>query len=54
MNKLIKSQVDESQMNENEIENLYGGSGGCIVKFTCVCDDKWGFADEDDQENVVF
>lgn len=59
MNKLVESQSDENQVNENELENLYGGESGgecdkCTVRFGCICDEKWGFADEEDQENVVF
>jgi len=55
MNKLVENQFDENQVNENELENLYGGgSGDCTVEFDCFCKRKTGFADEDDQENVVF
>ena len=54
MNKLVESQSDENQVNENELENLYGGESGCTVEFDCICRTRVVFADEDDQENVVF
>jgi len=48
MSKLIANQIDENQMIEKELEELSGG---------CYCSPNYGtsiFADEDDQQNVVF
>jgi bacteriocin-like protein len=54
MKKLVENQFDESQINENELEKVYGGeSGGCTVNFDCLCNNR-AWADEDNQENIVF
>jgi hypothetical protein len=53
MKKLVENQFDENQVNENELEELFGGSG-CSH---CGCDDickRVSWADEDSEENVVF
>lgn len=43
----------ENQVNENELEEVYGGSGSgdCIVRINC--NDKM-YSDEDGEENVIF
>lgn len=44
----------EDEVNENELEALYGGSGSgadCTVRLNCTS--KW-FSDEDNDENIVF
>ena len=54
MDKLIENQIDESQVVGKELEELYGGSGDCNgIYIECICNSK-DWADEDDQENVVF
>ena len=53
----MESQFDEIQVNEKELENFYGGDSGCtcmVRLHDCICDSKIGFADEDEQENIVF
>jgi len=48
MTKLIENQIDENQVIENELEEI---SGGC----NCSSNSSWMiFADEDDQQNVIF
>lgn len=46
-------QLIENQVGENELEELYGGSGSgdCTVRITCT--EKW-FSDEDGEENIIF
>lgn len=41
----------ENQVNDEELEEVYGGSGSCTVDLSC------GFkiySDEDNEENIVF
>ena len=46
MKRLIENQVDE-----NELEELYGGSGsGCGCHNACHLTKSWGYADEDNDE----
>ena len=54
MKKLIENQFDENQVSENELEEVFGGSGGCD---RCGCRDIckfFSFADEDGEQNVAF
>ncbi len=50
MKELIKP-----EKNISEKESIYEALGeGCTtVNIGCICDSKWGFADED-QEDVIF
>ena len=51
MKKLVESQSDENQVNQNELEELYGGSG-CTIDITCG---KFlSASDEDGGEDIVF
>ena len=52
MKRLVENSFDENQVNENELEELYGGSGT-----DCGCDricKKVSYADEDSEGNLVF
>jgi len=56
MEYLVNNQMNESLgndlVNENELEELYGGD--CVVYDVCICRTRGGtYADEDD-ENIVF
>ena len=54
MQKLVENQFEENPVNENELEELYGGSGGCDY---CGVDGfckRVSLADEDSEENIVF
>ena len=54
MKKLVENSFDINHVNENEMEDLFGGSGGCSH---CGCDEickRVSFADEDSDESVVF
>jgi len=52
MQNLVKSPIDENQLAEKELEELYGGASNSGCTFSCG---KYSsLADEDDQENVVF
>ena len=52
MQKLVENQFEEHPVNENELEELYGGSSGsCGCRNICK---EGSFADEDSVENIVF
>ena len=54
MKKLVENQFDVNQVNENELEELYGGSGdseSCGCRRICK---EGSFSDEDSEENIVF
>lgn len=46
-------QLIEDQVNDEELEELYGGSGSddCMVRLNCTIK---VFSDEDSEENVIF
>ncbi|MDR2585113.1 MAG: hypothetical protein LBC84_02675 [Prevotellaceae bacterium] len=57
----MKKLVEEDPTIKNEeLEEVSGGikedaqlDDGCIIHDSCICKSKSGFADEDDQSNVV-
>ena len=55
MKTLVEKQFDESQVSENELEELYGGSGeGCGCQYTACDDRRRGLSDADDAGNIIF
>ena len=51
MKRLIVNQAIENPVNENELDEIYGGgSGESGCSFSCSVN----FADEDNDDNVVF
>ena len=55
MKTLVEKQFDESRVSENELEDLYGGSGeGCGCQYTACRGRSAGLSDEDDAENIIF
>lgn len=44
-------QLIEEHVNEEELEELFGGSGNCTVDISCGTKI---FSDEDSEENIVF
>lgn len=58
MQKLVENQFDENQVNENELEKLYGGSGDIECDcYQTLCKSVKGtswYSDEDDKGNVIF
>ena len=57
MKKIIEAQFDESQVNENELEQLYGGSGDSCSAGSTLCANRHGFlsrSDEDDSGEITF
>ena len=58
MKQLDENQLSENQANDNlvsgeELEELSGGVD-CIIHYSCICNEKSGFADEDEGDDVVF
>ena len=55
MKKLVESQFEENQVNENELEEIYGGSGeGCGCEHTGCRGRHAGLSDEDDAGTIIF
>jgi len=54
MTKLIENQIDENQMIEKELEELYGGGGSALSCPNMTSCSYTQNADEDGQGNVLF
>ena len=58
MKNLVESQFDENQVKENELEELYGGSGDiCSGAGSTYCAQRHGFlsrSDENDSGGISF
>ena len=56
MKKLVESQFEENQVNENDLEEIYGGGSGegCGCEYTACRGRHSGLSDEDDAGNIIF